>query len=192
MDAAAIRLGNRAQTLRARFTHPVNLRSRRGAGDMIWTILVVGLVRRSGGRLDLCIRSQDHRDGWRSCVEVKRTALVIWVCATGVNATASGTQAFVETHADRVRRRGCQMRCIFAPAGSKSQIFTMQIPAQYPSSPRNPVRRRPLQSPSGASALTTMGCRSRIGFLMSLPAWWATIGVLAGAHLLVLVAGGQS
>ena len=48
MNAAAAtvatRLHGRAQSLRARLRHPVNLRSRRGAGDMIWTILVVGLV----------------------------------------------------------------------------------------------------------------------------------------------------
>jgi len=44
MDAAAMRLHSRAQALKSRFRHPVNLRSRRGAGDMIWTILVVGLV----------------------------------------------------------------------------------------------------------------------------------------------------
>ena len=42
--AAALRLHSRVQSMRTRLRRPVNLRSRRGAGDMIWTILVVGLV----------------------------------------------------------------------------------------------------------------------------------------------------
>jgi len=48
MEAAAtpmaMRLHQCLQSMKVRLRHPVNLRSRRGAGDMIWTILVVGLV----------------------------------------------------------------------------------------------------------------------------------------------------
>ncbi|NJM41836.1 MAG: hypothetical protein HC853_14295 [Anaerolineae bacterium] len=44
LDTAALSVYCQVQGLKARLVHPVNLRSRRGAGDMIWTIITVGLV----------------------------------------------------------------------------------------------------------------------------------------------------